>query len=80
MDPYTPFAEEAPVGNRILRVLISPPKMDPFEFHRERRGGMNKADRTDEEGDKLRDAVRFADPNATYRRPRTRSASRPIRG
>ena len=71
-----PFSEDAPGENRILGARISPPATDPFLFIRERREKINEADKTDKGGDHLRGRVRFLDANATYRRPRTRSASK----
>ena len=71
-----PSPEGVQGEHRILGARIIPPGDDPLLFLRHRRGRINAVDKTDEGGDQLCGRVRFSDSNATYRRPRARSASR----
>ena len=65
-----PYAEDAPGENRIAGVRINPPVADPFLFLRTRMEALNA------DTERIPRGVTFNTDNATYVRPRGRSASR----
>ena len=66
----SPYAADAPDGNRITGVRINPPEADPFLFLRTRRASLNA------DPGRIPRGVTFDMTNSTYARPRRRSASR----